>query len=152
MLATHVQSTPAIEVLKMSTLSLFPLDTAVVKAQVSLGTVGGTISVTDSDSGNALILLITNPFGPKVEITSCIGERSTGWLGRGRERFLIDMHGFPYRFGEDGDCCLAWAETTYLPRLDGLIQLYLRDSDGNEWPLETTDALLRIRDRLSRRR
>ena len=135
----------------MATL-LLTLDTAVVKTQVSLGRVGGTISTTDSESGNALILLITNPHGPKVEITSCIGERSTGWLSRTKERFYIPMNGLPYRFGEDGACCMAWIETLYLPPLEGLTQLYLRDSNGDEWPLENTAALLQIRDRLLRRR
>ena len=136
----------------MATSLLLTLDSTVVKTQVSLGTVGGTISTTDSESGNALIVLITNPFGPKVEIASCIGERSTGWLGRGRERFAIPMNGLPYRFGEDGECCMAWLETSYLPSLEGIVQFYVRDSEGGEWPLDNPETLLQIRDRLLRRR
>ena len=133
------------------TLSL-TLASAVIKSRALLGTVGGTISTAESDAGNALILLITNPFGPKVEITACIGERSTGWLGRGRERFAIPMNGLPHQFSEDGDRCLAWVETTNLPALDGLLQLYIRDSNGEEWPLENTSRLIEIRDLLIHRR
>lgn len=136
----------------MATSLMLTLDTAVVKAKVSLGRVGGTISTADSDSGNALILLITNPFGPKVEITSCIGERSIGWLGRTRQRFIIPMNGLPYSFGEDGERCLAWTETTYLPSFDGVTQIYVRDSQGDEWPVENPETLLQIRYRLARRR
>jgi hypothetical protein len=126
--------------------------TAVVKPRILLGTVGGAISTAESDTGNALMLLITNPLGPKVEIVSCIGERSTGWLGRGRQRFTISMNGLPRRFSEDGGRCLAWVETTCLPALDGLIQLYVRDSNGEEWPLENPHRLLEIRDLLNHRR
>jgi len=133
----------------MATSLLLTLDTAVVKAQVSLGIVAGTISTADSESGNALMLVITNPFGPKVEITACIGERSTGLLGRGRQRFVIPMNGLPYQFGEDGERCLAWADIRYLPSLDGLTQLYVKDSNGNEHPVENTDTLLLIRQRLA---
>ena len=133
----------------MATSLLLTLDAAVVKAQVSLGKVGGTISTADSESGNALMLVATNPFGPKVEITSCVGERTTGFLGRGRQRFVIPMNGLPYQFGEDGERCLAWASTRYLPSFEGLIQLYLRASDGNEWPVENTDTLLQICRRLT---
>jgi hypothetical protein len=136
----------------MATGLLLTLDSAVVKAQVSLGKVGGTISTADSESGNALILVVTNPFGPKVEINSCIGERATGFLGRGRQRFTIPMHGLPYQFGEDGQRCLAWANTRYLPSFDGLIQIYLRDSHGSEWPVENTDTLRQIRHRLAANR
>lgn len=136
----------------MPSTSLLVLDTAVVKVEVSLGTVGGTVSTQDSPSGNALILVITNPFGPKVELRSCFGERSTGWRGRGRERFPVPIHGLPYQFGPDGERCLAWMETTYLPSLAGLVQLYLRDSNGDEWPLENPDRLLQIRDYLTQPR
>lgn len=132
----------------MATSLLLTVDAAVVKARVSLGKVGGTISTADSESGNALMLVITNPLGPKVEITSCVGERSTGFLGRGRQRFVIPMHGLPYQFGEDGERCIAWANTLYLPSFDGLIQLYLVDSEGNEWPVENTDTLHEICRRL----
>lgn len=125
---------------------------AIVKAQVSLGRVAGTISTADSESGNALILLITNPGGSNVEITSCVGERVTGRHGRSRERFFVPMHGLPYCFGDDGDCCMAWTETLYLPPIDGLTQLYLRGRDGSEWPVENTYTLLQIRDRLLSRR
>ena len=127
---------------------LLTLDSAVVKAQVSLGQVGGIVSTADSNSGNALMLLITNPFGPKVEITSCIGERATGWLGRGRQRFVIPLDGLPYQFGEDGDRCLAWANTRCLPSLQGLVHVYLRDTNGNEWPVEDLEPFHRIRQRL----
>lgn len=136
----------------MATSISLTLGTAVVKSRALLGTVGGTISTAESDGGNAFIVLISNPFGPKVEIASCIGERSTGWLGRGRERFTIPLNGLPHRFSEDGDRCLAWVETTYLPALDGLLQLYVRDSNGEEWPLENTRRLLEIRDLLIHRR
>ncbi len=128
------------------------VDAPVVRAQISLGRVGGTISTADSESGNALILLVTNPIGAKVEITGCVGERVTGWRGRNRERFVIPMNGFPYRFGEDGECCLAWMETQYLPPLEGLVQVYVRDSEGGEWPIQNAGTLLQIRDRLARRR
>jgi len=134
-----------------TTLSL-TLDSAVVKPRVLLGTVGGTISTAESDAGNALMLLITNPFGPDVEIASCVGERSRGWLSRGRERFTIPLNGLPHRFPEDGDRCLAWLETTYLPALDGLVQLHVCDSNGREWPVENTHRLLEIRDLLTNRR
>lgn len=134
-----------------TTLSL-TLDSAVVKPRVLLGTVGGTISTAESDAGNAFILLITNPFGPDVEIASCIGERSRGRLRRGRERFTIPLNGLPHRFSEDGDRCLAWVETTYLPALDGLLQLYVCDSGGREWPVENTRRLIEIRDLLTHRR
>lgn len=134
----------------MATGLLLTLDATVVKAQVSLGKVGGTISTADSETGNALMLVITNPFGPKVEINSCVGERSTGFLGRSRQRFVIPMHGLPYQFGEDGERCIAWANTRYLPSFDGLIQLYLVDSEGNEWPVENTDTLHEICRRLHR--
>jgi hypothetical protein len=133
---------------EMATSLLLTVEASVVKARVSLGKVGGTISTVDSEAGNALMLVITNPFGPKVEITSCVGERSTGFLGRGRQRFVIPMHGLPYQFGEDGERCLAWANTRYLPSFDGLIQLYLIDSAGNEWPVENTDTLHEICRRL----
>jgi len=136
----------------MTSLLGLTLDAPVVKAQVSMGTIGGTISTADSESGNALILLITNPIGPKVEITSCVGERLTGWRSRSKERFLIPLHGLPYHFGEDGDCCLAWTQTLYLPSLEGLVRIVMRDSEGGEWPIEDTDTLLQIRDRLLRRR
>ena len=136
----------------MATSLLLTLDAAVVKARVSLGTVGGTISTAHSESGNALILLITNPFGPKVEITSCVGERPAGWLGHARQRFTIPMHGLPHCFPEDGERCMAWTQTTYLPSLAGLTQLYVVDNNGDEWPLENTDTLLQIRDRLTRSR
>jgi len=132
----------------MATSLLLTVEASVVKARVSLGKVGGTISTADSEAGSALMLVITNPFGPKVEITSCVGERSTGFLGRGRQRFVIPMHGLPYQFGEDGERCLAWANTRYLPSFDGLIQLYLIDSEGNDWPVENTDTLHKICRRL----
>jgi hypothetical protein len=132
----------------MATSLLLTVDASVVKARVSLGKVGGTISTADSESGNALMLVITNPLGPKVEITSCVGERSTGFLGRGRQRFIIPMHGLPYQFGEDGERCLAWANTRYLPSFDELIQLYLVDGVGSEWPVENSDTLHEIRRRL----
>jgi hypothetical protein len=135
----------------MASTLLLTLDSAVVKAQVSLGNVGGTISVADSDSGNALILVITNPFGPKVEITSCVGERATGLLRRGRQRFPIPVNGLPYRFGEDGERCLAWADIRYLPSFAGLRQIYVRDNKGVEWPLENTETLFLIRQRLAAR-
>jgi hypothetical protein len=141
-------STHRNEYLVMAAPLLLTLDSTVVKAQVSLGQVGGIVSTSDSSSGNALMILITNPFGPKVEIASCIGERATGWLGRGRQRFVIPLNGLPYRFGEDGDRCLAWANTRYLPSLDGLVQVYLRDSNGNDWPVGDLEAFLRIRQRL----
>ena len=128
--------------------SLLTLDEAVVKAQVSLGKVGGTISTADSDNGNALMLVITNPFGPKVEITSCMAERSAGFLGRARERFPIPMNGLPYAFREDGERCLAWADIRYLPSLQGIVQLYLRGTNGHNFPIENTDTLLRICQRL----
>lgn len=134
-----------------TTLSL-TLESAVVKSRVLLGTVGGTISTAESDSGNALILLVTNPFGPEVEIASCIGERSRGWLGRSRERFTIPLNGLPHRFPEDGDRCLAWLETTYLPDLDGLVHLWVCDTNGREWPVENTHRLIEIRDLLTHRR
>ena len=136
----------------MFSTSLFVLDTAVIKARVSLGTVGGTISTEDSETGDTLMVVITNPHGPPVEITSCVGERSNGWLGRGRERFRIPMHGLPFCFEEDGDTCLAWTKVTALPSLDGLVQLYVQDTHGDEWPLENTETLLQIRDRLRRPR
>jgi len=128
------------------------LDAAVVKPRISLGRVAGTIATVDWESGNALVLLVTNPFGPDIEITSCIGERSTGWRSRARQRFFIPMNGLPHRFGDDGDSCMAWAETRYLPSLEGLVQLYVCDSNGGEWPVENTGTLLEIRDHLLRRR
>jgi len=132
----------------MATTLQLTLNSAVVKPRVSLGRVAGTIATDDWESGNALILLVTNPLGPNVELTSCIGERFTGWRGRGRQRFFIPMNGFPHRFGEDGDSCMAWAETRYLPSLEGLAQLYVRDSNGDEHPVENPEMLLQIRDRL----
>ena len=132
----------------MATSILLTLDTAVVKAHVSLGTVAGTISTADSESGNALMLVVTNPFGAKVEIASCVGERSTGFLSRSRQRFVIPMHGLPYQFGEDGERCLAWANTCYLPSFEGVTQLYVRDSEGNDWPIENTETLHQICRRL----
>lgn len=135
----------------MATTLQLTLKSSVVKPRVSLGRVAGTIVTDDWESGNALILLVTNPFGPTVELASCIGERSTGWRGRTRERFFIPMNGFPHRFGEDGDSCMAWAETRYLPSLEGLTRLYVRDSNGDEHPLENPEMLLEIRDRLLRR-
>ena len=132
----------------MASTLLLTLDAAVVKPRVSLGRVAGTVATVDWESGNALILLITNPFGPSVEVTSCIGERFMGWRGRARQRFFIPMNGFPHRFREDGDTCMGWAETRYLPRLEGLVQMYVRDSNGNEHPLENPDTLLQIRDHL----
>jgi hypothetical protein len=136
----------------MATSLLLTLDTAVVKAQVSLGTVGGTISTADSDSGSTIILQITNPFGRKVELVSCVGERASGWLGRGRERFVVPINGLPHRFDEDGDHCLAWVETSYLPPLDGLTHLYVRDSQGEEWGVDNPGRLAEIRDILIHRR
>ena len=149
-MAIEVQPRTRFEDPMATTLNL-TLDAAVVKARVSLGLVAGTIATDDWESGNALILLITNPFGPSVELTSCLGERCTGWRGRVRQRFFIPMNGFPHRFGEDGDSCMAWAETRYLPSLEGLVQLYVRDSNGNEHPLENPEMLLEIRDRLLQR-
>lgn len=136
----------------MLTTSLLVLDTAVVKVQISLGTVGGTVSTTDSETGNALMLVVTNPFGPKIEITACVGERAKGWLGRGRERFLIPMHGTPHRFEHEGEECLVWTEISSLPSLEGLVQMYVRDSNGHEWPLQNPEMLFEIRDRLKRQR
>ena len=133
----------------MATSLQLTLDAAVVKAQVSLGKVAGTISTTDSESGNALMLVITNPFGPKVGLTACIGERTTGFLGRGRQRFVIPMHGLPYQFGEDGERCLAWANIRYLPSFDGVTQLYVQDTSGGEYPVENPDTLLQICRRLT---
>lgn len=136
-------------------LSLFStstsLDTAIVKVRVSLGTVGATVSTDDSESGNALMLIITNPNGPRVEVTSCFAERATGWLGRNRVRFALPLHGIPFQFGEDGDECLAWTEITSLTSLKDVVQLYVRDSHGAEWPVENIETWFDIRDRLSRR-
>src|SRR5215472_15665670 len=50
---------------EMATSLLLTVEASVVKARVSLGKVGGTISTADSEAGNALMLVITNPFGPK---------------------------------------------------------------------------------------
>ena len=137
----------------MTTLLNLGLDkaAAAVKPRVSLGRVAGTIATDDWESANALILVVTNPIGPNVELIACIGERFTGWRGRVHQRFVIPMNGFPHRFGEDGDSCMAWAETRYLPPLDGLVQLYVRDSNGGEHPLDNPDKLLQIRDHLLER-
>jgi hypothetical protein len=135
----------------MATTLQLSLRAAAVKPRVSLGRVAGTIATDDWESGNALILVVTNPRGPNVELTSCIGERLTGWRGRHRERFSIPMNGFPHRFGEDGDSCMAWAEIRYLPELEGLAHLYVRDSNGDEHPVENPEMVLQIRDHLLQR-
>jgi hypothetical protein len=115
-----------------------------------LGTVGETLRLEDSENGNALILMVTNPSGPKVRITGCFGERKTGWLGRRRERFSIPVHGLPHDFARDGSRCLAWAETADLPPMAGLVRLYVEDSNAGEWPVEDEQRLMLIVDRLSR--
>jgi len=136
----------------MSLDSILHLDQPAVRVEVSQGKVGGTISTADSAGGNALMLLITNPWGPKVELAACFGERRTGWRGRRRQRFRLPMHGIPHCFGRDGDRCIAWAEAASLPSLNGLTQIYVRDTSGNEWPVENVDTLLRIAEHLNRPR
>lgn len=123
---------------------------SVVKVQAMLGTVGETLRLEDSENGTSLILMITNPSGPKVRITGCFGERKTGWLGRRRERFSIAMHGLPHDFSREGSRCLAWAETADLPPMAGLVGLYVVDSDAGEWPVENEPRLMLIADRLNR--
>jgi hypothetical protein len=128
----------------------FRLDSAAVKVQAVLGTVGGTLRLEDSENGTSLILMVTNPWGPRVRITGCFGERKTGWLGRRRKRFSIAMHGLPHDFAKDGNRCLAWAETADLPPMAGLLRLYVEDSGAAEWPVEDEQRLMLIVDRLTR--
>lgn len=124
---------------------------AAVHVQAVLGTVGGTVSVEDSEFGNTLILLITNPFGPKVRITGCFGERKVGWRGRRRERFHIPVHGMPHDFAIDDNGCMAWIEVSGLPPMDGVTGIYVVDSEGSDWPVEDEQRLALIVDRLTRR-
>jgi hypothetical protein len=137
----------------MNSLSLFQsINRAAVHVQAVLGVVGGTVSVEDSENGTTLILLITNPSGPRVRITGCIGERKSGWRGRRRERFRIPMHGIPHDFAQDEDGCMAWIETAALPPMDGVSGLFAVDSEGNHWPVDDEEHLALIVDRLTRRR
>jgi hypothetical protein len=133
----------------MSSISL-RLDGTVVKVQVVLGCMGGTVSLEDSENGTTLILLVTNPSGPSVRITGCFGKRKKGWRARRRERFSIEMHGLPHDFAIDGNRALAWLDVAALPSMQGLTKLYVEDSSGGEWPVEDQEHLMLIVDRLTR--
>jgi hypothetical protein len=121
-----------------------------VNVRAVLGAVGGTLCLEDSETGTALILLVTNPSGRRVRITDCFGERKRGWLGRRRERFLIPMHGLPHDFATDGSQCVAWTEAASLPPMAGLLRLYVEDSTKTQWPVEDHQRLMLIVDRLTR--
>lgn len=129
---------------------MFSLPSPDVKVRAVLGAVGGTLCLEDSENGTALILLVTNPSGRRVRIRDCFGERKCGWLGRRRERFAIPMHGLPHDFAADGSQCLAWAEAASLPPMEGLLRLYVEDSNGAHWPVEDHQHLMLIVDRLTR--
>ncbi len=133
----------------MSTISLSLNKKATVQVRLVLGSVGGTICLEDSEHGNALILLITDPGETKIRITGCYAERKIGWRGR-RQRFEIEMHGIPHDFALDGSWCMAWVDTKALPSMRGLIGLYVVDSEKRRWPVDDPEHLALIVDRLTR--